>query len=232
MPNELKPGNGPNDSASVASSAAIPPPIPAAPIRVEPIAASPVPLDATQLAQIAAARERFKKIGRAIRYSRFDAWGVAIFAGLTIVCSLGSWFSPAMLLGIGMAVIAWVEFRYGNELKRLDSSAARRLGWNQFAFAVLLVAYAAWNLYAMGKGAKPLSDQIGNVSPDVSSELAPYDDLARLIMSCVYISLILVALVVQGGTGLFYFSREKYVRAFRDETPKWILQMQEAGLLG
>src|SRR5581483_12521376 len=141
MASEFKPGDVPNDSASVGASAAIPPPIPARAVPVEPISASPVPLDATQLAQISAARERFKKIGRAIRYARFDAWGVAIFAGLTIVCSLGSWFSSGMLLGIGMAVIAWVEFRAGNELKRLDPSAVRRLGWNQFAFAAMLIAY-------------------------------------------------------------------------------------------
>jgi len=38
-----------------------------------------------------------------------------------------------------------------------------------------------------------------------------------------------VAIIAQGGTTLYYFTRAKYIRAYRDQTPPWIVEMQRAG---
>jgi len=38
--------------------------------------------------------------------------------------------------------------------------------------------------------------------------------------------LIAVALLVQGGTALYYFSRQKHLLRYLQQTPPWIQQMQ------
>ena len=35
--------------------------------------------------------------------------------------------------------------------------------------------------------------------------------------------------VAQGGTALYYFSREKHIRAYREQTPAWIVEFQQGG---
>ena len=39
------------------------------------------------------------------------------------------------------------------------------------------------------------------------------------------------AIVAQGGAALFYFTREKYLREYRQRIPPWILQMQKTGVM-
>lgn len=46
----------------------------------------------------------------------------------------------------------------------------------------------------------------------------------------IYGTLAAVAIFVQGGTALFYHSRRKYIEAYVNETPAWIVQAQRAGL--
>ena len=41
---------------------------------------------------------------------------------------------------------------------------------------------------------------------------------------------IVISIVLQGGTAIYYKSRRKYVEAYVRETPDWIVQMQRAGI--
>ena len=50
--------------------------------------------------------------------------------------------------------------------------------------------------------------------------------LARMISATVYVGLACVAVLAQGGTALYYFTREKHIRAYREQTPPWIVEMQ------
>jgi hypothetical protein len=68
------------------------------------------------------------------------------------------------------------------------------------------------------------------------SEIAQADpDMARTAKSLtqqvsygLYGGLILFAILAQGGTALYYFSREKYIRAYLEQTPDWIINMQKS----
>jgi hypothetical protein len=63
--------------------------------------------------------------------------------------------------------------------------------------------------------------------PEAADMLAPYSGLARMISIAVYVGLACVAIFAQGGTALYYFSREKHIRAYREQTPAWIVEMQQ-----
>jgi hypothetical protein len=187
-----------------------------------------VALSAAQLEEIKAARARGARVRRAIRYARFDAWMVAGFACLT---ALGGLSDPAaLLLGTGMAVVAAVEFRATARLRQLDPAAARVLGLNQLAFALILAAYAAWNIHATLTGPGTLAAMSAG-QPAVADMLRPYEDLTRRLMLAAYGALITVAVVMQGGTAWFYFSRGKHVEAYLRATPGWILELQRAGVM-
>ena len=194
-----------------------PPPLPgfAAPLLSE-----------EQLQQLASARLTARKIRRAVSVATFDGWTIAIFAALSLVCGFSSVRGVGM--GAGMAVIAGIELTGAGRLRRLDPRAARMLGFNQLAFAMLLIVYAIVSLH--GELTSGLSSQLSGIDPAAVDMLKPYEGLVRQITIAVYGSLIAVAVLAQGGTALFYFSRTKHVEAYLKQTPAWIVQMQRAGI--
>lgn len=158
----------------------------------------------------------------------FDGWTIAIFAALTFVCGLSS--VSGIVMAAGMAIIACIELTGASRLRRLDPQAARMLGFNQLAFALLLVAYAIWSLYHELKSGGGMRAELAAVDPSAVEILKPFENLARQITLMVYGALIAVAVLAQGGTALFYFTRIKHIRAHLKQTPAWIVQMQRTGV--
>lgn len=184
------------------------------------------PLSAEHLRQVQDARTRAKKVRRCITVAQFDGWSVGVFGALTLLFGV---FSPVgWVLGGGMLAVAYVELSTVERVKRLESAAARRLGCNQLALSALLLAYAGWRLYGALWGPDPLASTIA-AAPEAAQMLAPYSSIARMITAAVYVALACVAIVAQGGTALYYFTREKHIRAYREQTPGWIVQMQQSG---
>jgi Flp pilus assembly pilin Flp len=190
------------------------------------VSSSQPPLTPEQLQQLTTARQGARRIGRAISFAQFSGWTLAIFAVLSFVCGLSSITSMAM--GAAMGVIAGIELAGGRRLRRMDPSAAKMLGRNQVAFAVLLVAYG-WVMHGWVK------QQLTGLSPDTLSALKEAgmektaQDMTQMVTLVVYGCL---AAVVAGAllTAAYYFSREKHLRAYVQQTPQWILQMQRAGV--
>ena len=238
MPVPPNPGPRRDDSADVT-----PPPIAAAPpisyasAPVRPVAPPPppqqvpfaipvaAPLAAEQVEQIAAARKAYKPVKRAISVASFDAWTIALFAAGSLACGFGS--ASGIFIGVAMGAIAAVEFYGLSRLRRLDVRAPKLLALNQLAFAAMLIAYGAWSLYLAATNPNPLG---AAASPEMDQVLGDYSGMMRTLNAAIYGGVIVVAIVVQGGTALFYFSRGNKVREYVQNTPNWILQMQQAGM--
>ena len=186
-------------------------------------------LSPQQLQDVAAARLRAAKIRRTIAVAKFDAWGVGIFAVLTLLCSVVSFSWIGAAVGIGMAIVAWVEFRGIERLRRLDPDATRSLALNQFFFGGVLLAYAVYSLWSIYHSPNQLFGGVMS-SSDASMLGMDVQKMARLIGWTIYGTLALVAITVQGGTALFYLSRRKHIEAYVTQTPQWILDAQRAGL--
>jgi hypothetical protein len=197
------------------------------PVRVE--YASPLnsPPTREHLEQIAAAKQLSTKIRRAIAVSAFSAWTTAIFGVLTFLSSLPFASIIGAALGAGMIVCAYIEFQAGGELKRLDPRAPKKLAVNQLAFGAMLFLYGAYSLWT--RLHQPLDPMLTS-----TPELAEYQDLigdmSRLIFTCLYGSVMLVAIIGPGLTALYYFSRKKHLQAYLANTPQWILDLQRAGM--
>lgn len=165
-----------------------------------------------------------------------DGWTVAVFAGVTIVCGIFDPLSPGMALGLGMALVAIFEFIGAAKLRRLHPGAARMLGLNQLLFAAMLSIYALWNIHVtlttpasstMGQEYTSLASQ----SPDAAEMIQSIDSMGRTVTLGFYGLLIAVALFVQGGTALYYFTRAGHVREFLRQTPQWIVELHRSGVM-
>src|SRR5205814_8195867 len=104
-------------------------------------------LSPQQLQELADARSRGAKLRRMIAVAKFDAWGVAIFAGLTLAVALVSFSLIGIAVGAGMAIVAAVEFNGIARLRRLDPEAASLLAYNQLFFGAILFTYAVYSLW-------------------------------------------------------------------------------------
>jgi hypothetical protein len=169
-------------------------------------------------------------VRRAARVAAFDGWTIGAFGALTVL--IGITDVSSMLIGAALVAIAVVELRGAARLKRLDAGAARVLGWNQVALAVLLLGYAGWRLLALRHGDGGVAEALGAEAndPQVRELLAPVAGLTRMIMLWVYASVAAVAVAGPGSLALYYFTRGRHVRAYLAQTPEWITGMQRAGV--
>lgn len=190
---------------------------------VQPVA----PLSPEQMGQLASARAAAKSLKRGAGWARFEGGSIALFAVLTLACG---WDSVAgLLMGAAMGAIAFFELREARGLSRLQVGSARRLGWIEVCFASLLFIYAAWSIIATMRGAGPFAEIEQKYGREVMDQLAAYKDTAKSLTALAYVALMGIAVFVQGGAAVYFFSREKHLKAFVEQTPPWILQMQQAG---
>jgi hypothetical protein len=184
-------------------------------------------LSPEQLQELSEARRRGVAVRRAVATARLNAWSIAIFAGLTLLGALVSWWG--LILGLGMGVVAFNEFKGASRLRRLDADATRMLALNQLFLGVLLLTYAVYSLFTVGRGDSEIAGYIRQ-SPELQPVLGGVEDLARLIGYLMYGTLAAVAVFVQGGTALYYRSRRRHIEAYVQQTPAWIQQALRAGM--
>ena len=185
----------------------------------------PPQLTEAHLQQLAAARRAAKKLRRAAGVANFDGWTLAFFAGLTLlfgITSVDGWIS-----GLVLAAMAFIELRGAARLRVLDPMAPRMLGLNQAALAGLIILYALWQIYQQSTGKSELAAAAAATDPQVAEMVGPMVQQVTLVL---YGGLIAVAICAQGGLALYYFTRARTLRLYREQTPQWILQMQESGV--
>jgi hypothetical protein len=158
--------------------------------------------------------------------ARGDGWTVGAFGGLTFLCGLGT--VSGALVGSGMMVIAFVELQAANRLRRLETGAARVLGFNQVALAALLLAYAVFGVYGVLYGPSEYAAIVA-AEPEVGRALGPIEDLTKTFSLAVYVIVMLVAVFFQGGMAMYYFGRAALVRNYLAQTPAWVVSVQRAG---
>jgi hypothetical protein len=198
----------------------VPPPIPPA---------IPQQLTPENLQQLQSARAAMKKIRRAVNAARLEGYSVAIFGAISFVFSIGS--VSGMLFSAILTAIGVIEITAASKLVRLDLRAPRILAVNQLALAALILLYALWNIYT--EVAHPNADLAGLSPSDIQAMnqlgVSGYIDAGHQIMILVYIGLILAALI-EAAMALYYHTRAQHLRQFLNQTPPWIVSMQQAGV--
>lgn len=193
---------------------------------------SPVdnPLSRTHHRALAAARERAKPIRKAARVAAFNGWTTAAIAGLSAPFALFD--HSGAVLTIGLAVVAYNEFRGRKQLLNFDPRAAKLLGWNQLGLLAMIVVYSLWSLYGSFGEAGALSAELKQYS-DLDAALGGMngvEGLVKQVSVAVYSTVIGLSVLFQGGNALYYFSRRRRIAEFFAETPEWVRDVQRGSL--
>jgi hypothetical protein len=178
-----------------------------------------------QVQEMDQARARYKLIRRAITSANFFGWSVAIFGGLSLLCTFMDFGFASLFVSFGLCAIGYVELTHVARLKKLQPESARVLGYNQFALAAVLTIYALWQLAFP----TPLSAE-ARAQLDQVKSVMDLEAMERLVRVAVYVTLIAVAVLVEGSMAFFYFRREAMVRDFLANTPPWIIAMLQNGM--
>jgi len=190
--------------------------------------ATPSPmLTPEQMQEIQRARQRAQKVLRAATVAKVDGGITAFFA----VGALASFFMgvEGFILGLALALVAFNSFRGAKRLAQFDRTAPQALALNQVFLAASIILYAAYSLHKGLSGQSDLSKQLGTVNdPAVAGSIGDIEGLTHLIYWVLYGSLIIGTIVAQGLAALYYATRAKFIRAYLDETPQWVVDLQKA----
>ena len=205
----------------------VPPPAPPGPAA---------PLTAEHLDQLAQAKLRAKKVRKAGRVAVVNGYILAVFScGSLLFAAIGAMFGEldviGLVMGVGLALVAWNEFRGRGRLLRFELGGCRLLGWNQLGLMAMVVGYAAWMLGKALWGANPYEEAVAG-EPLLAGPLGGIGQLYKTISLAIYGGLIAGTLIFQGLNSLYYFTRRKHVQAYLRETPEWVVQLQRHGVTG
>ena len=180
------------------------------------------PLSEEEKREFSRAVEQARGILKAERAAAFNGWTIGFFAAVTLLFSLSSPITA--LLGFGMAVVAWNEFRGQKMIRQWDAQGPRLLGRNQLGLMVLLIAYCLWSTVRTPTQLSGLAE--------LEEVLGPVEDLARTLAFFVYGSVIVVTAVFQGFMAKYYFARVGMMKTYLADTPAWVVDLQRMGSKG
>lgn len=177
------------------------------------------------MAVIAEARRGARKITRAATVASISGWTMAFFGAITLVSGLFS--LRALLLGIALSAVAWVEIRGAKRLRVFDLRAPLHLAMNQVGLVAAITVYAGWGILEAMSGPGLYADQIA-AGGDVAEMLEPYQDLARSLTITIGVAFIVASFFAQGAAALYYRSRRSHIERFLRSTPDWVVAMLRA----
>jgi hypothetical protein len=188
------------------------------------------PLTAEHRQELALAADRVTPIRKAARVATFNAWVTGIIAALSLPFALFS--VEGFLVAVGLAIVAYNEFRGRRRLLEFDPSAATLLAWNQLGFLTLIVVYCLWAIYAGLTGDSPFAAALA-ANPELfggdNGDLTVWgDNLYRLCLVGFYGTVIVLSVIFQGLNAVYYITRRKYVQKYVAETPEWIRNLHRA----
>jgi len=181
------------------------------------------PLSSQHRQELSQANRRAKKVLGAAKVATFNGWSFGVFAAMSLV--FGMFSITSLLVGVGLGVVAWNEFRGRDLLRGFDPRGPHLLGWNQVGLIGLLVVYSLWCIFIGLTGPNPYQAYIDQ-SPELDSMLGPIVGLHVILTLGVYGTVIVVSVIFQGLNALYYFKRGKLLETYLRQTPPWIIELQ------
>lgn len=187
------------------------------------------PLSESDFDQIRLGARRAKSIEKVVRYASFSGWTTLLAGGLSLPFSLGN--PPMIIFSLAIAGIGTRELTLRRSLKVLDPKAPAKLAINQLMLGGALMIYAIYMLAATP--GQTMIESAMEADPMIQStpELAGMmDDLVvfeQMATALIYVAMIFIAFIFQGGTALYYFLKGSKLRKMRQNTPDWVLRVYQ-----
>jgi hypothetical protein len=156
----------------------------------------------------------------------FNGWTMAIIAALSAASALFD--TSGLPITVGLAFVAFNEFRGRKRLLQFDPSAATMLGWNQLGLLAMVIVYCLWTLYgSFGQSGAVAAELKSYADLDAALGAAGgFEDLYKNVVLAIYGSVIALSILFQGGNAFYYFTRRRLIEDYIAETPAWIREVQ------
>ncbi|GJM19714.1 MAG: hypothetical protein DHS20C14_19270 [Phycisphaeraceae bacterium] len=193
------------------------------------------PLDPEHFVQLRQSRRRAKKIRGAVRFASISGWTTLLAGLLALPFAIGD--GTVLALALALCAVGYHELALRKSLRRLDRGAPGALALNQVILAVVIIAYAAWQLVKATTGEGALSsafaaDPAIAAEPQLANITESLASLERTVMLAIYGGLIAGTVLMQGLGVRYYMSRRKHLCTFIAETPPWVLTLHRTGVMG
>jgi hypothetical protein len=201
--------------------------------RAPPTEAASGPLGARDLELLARAGERMRSLRRALWLAYMNGSTLLLcgFACVPFALFDASLLLPALVLCASGAA----ELRGARMLRDHDLRAPRWLASNQLVLLALVAAYCAFGAYRALHAS--VADELSSAAPDATDQLRdmmPALDLSaetldrgyRTLVVAFYAAVFAACALYQGLCARYYRTRAAVLRAFLDETPAWVMEVQ------
>jgi hypothetical protein len=195
---------------------------------------APAPLTPEQLQELSQAKQRWRKVQRAVRFARFSAWTMALIAAGALL--VGIFDRTSAVMGLLLAGVTVNEFVGGSKLSRAQLSGPMLLGWNQLLLLGVIGGYCFYMIFLSTPGPLVSDPRVMEVLQDplmrdqLEAQLGPgildLFDKPDTAYTLFYTVVAAGSLLMQGLTALYYFSRRKVLMAYLNATPAWVVEVQ------
>jgi hypothetical protein len=154
-----------------------------------------------------------KSLRRVLLVSAIDGWSIAVFAGLCTLVSLvfGEWvgvYIGALITGAGI-----LELRGRTRLIKGNITGLSWLIRAQVLILAVVGLYAFRNLLAFDEAAlvAEITPEIRNAMDQIGLSITDLQKLMKPVYYGLYLTVIGLTLIFQGGMALYYASRRKRI---------------------
>lgn len=207
------------------------PPKPSPLLLTRPAESSSGPLNEKQMQQIIDSGDRARPIRKAARFASGNGWMTLLAGFSTIPFALGN--LPLLTFAVLLGAIGTRELTLRRRLLRFVPKTTRKLALNQLMLGALLITYAVWMMVQSATGDGMIASTLKNEpmlqsTPELSGHLDGLAQLERIATAGLYLLMIIVAVLVQGGSAMYYQIRGRSLARFCARTPEWVIDIHHA----
>ncbi|MCR9074604.1 MAG: hypothetical protein NXI07_01055 [bacterium] len=192
-------------------------------------AATP-PLDEMHIEQLERSVRYARPARRAAAFASFSGWTTLLAGAVSLLFSIGN--LPLMVFCVALAGIGTRELTLRRRLLRLETTAPRKLAINQLILGSTLAAYAVFmltrppgeSMIASATSGDPMLQSV----PEISGQLQDLSQMEQMVKAGVYVLMIVIAVLVQGGTAVYYACKSRSLRKLHKNTPEWCVRVYRA----
>ena len=164
---------------------------------------------------------------KAAGYAHFSGWATLLSGALSLPFTIGN--IPMMVFCLSIAAIGTRELTLRRRLLELDASSPRKLAFNQLMLGGVLATYAIYMLMQPAGESTIASAASSDPSlqsvPEIAAQLDGLAQIEHVIRAGVYVLLLLIALLVQGGTAIYYACKARSLKRLHKRSPEWCVRV-------
>ncbi|MBL4591691.1 MAG: hypothetical protein JKY96_06995 [Phycisphaerales bacterium] len=205
---------------------------PPPPIRLtETDQAAANPLNDEQMQMLYDSARLARPIRKAERFAATNGWFTLLAGCLTVLFGFGD--PPTLVFAVLLGAIGTRELTLRRRLHQFEPRTTTKLALNQVMFGVLLSTYAIIKMVQSATGEGMITPEILNdptiqSAQGVADMLPKIDTFLRIATIGMYALMVVIAVVVQGGSALYYIIRGPALARFISKTPPWVIELHHA----